>query len=79
MSGSNTVPNVDGRKIAEARKAKTPRMSQECVAKKLQLEGIDIDRGTVQRIEAGKRSVTRHELDTIAAILKVMPEELLSD
>ncbi|PWL49565.1 MAG: hypothetical protein DBY36_07620 [Clostridiales bacterium] len=54
-------------------------MSQDSVAKKLQLEGVDVDKGAVQRIEAGKRSLTRQELNALAAILQVEPEALLAE
>lgn len=79
MSRNNIVPNVSGKKIATLRKAVEPRMSQDTLSKKLQLEGIDVDKSTVQRIEAGKRAVTRQELNTIAMILKTAPEALLDD
>ena len=76
---NNTVPNADRRKIAEIRKAKTPRRSQERVAKRLRLEGAAVDKGAVQRIEAGKRSLTRQELNALAAVLQVVPEALLAE
>lgn len=77
MQRPNAVYRVDGRKTAEIRKAKTPRLTQDNVATKLQLQGIDLDKGTVQRIEAGKRLLTRQELTALAEILKVEPEDLL--
>ncbi len=76
MSRNNIVPNVNGEKIATLRKAVEPRMSQDALAKKLQLEGIDVDKGTIQRIEAGKRAVSKEELNVIARILKTTPEAL---
>ncbi len=79
MLRNNIVPNADGRKIAEIRKAKVPRMSQDSVAKRLQLEGVDVDKGAVQRIEAGKRSLMRQELNALAAVLRVDPEALLAE
>ena len=75
MAGNNIVPNVSGRKIAALRKSMEPRMSQDTLAKKLQREGIDVDKGTVQRIEAGKRAVKSR----IALILKTSPESLRDD
>ena len=79
MAGNNIVPNVSGRKIAALRKSMEPRMSQDTLAKKLQREGIDVDKGTVQRIEAGKRAVKSRELYAIALILKTSPESLRDD
>ena len=37
------------------------------------------DKGTVQRIEAGKRSVSREEINAIAKVLKTTPEAFSTD
>lgn len=79
MSRNNIIPNVSGEKIAALRKAVEPRMSQDALAKRMQLEGVDVDKGTVQRIEAGKRSVSREEINAIAKILKTTPEAFSTD
>jgi transcriptional regulator with XRE-family HTH domain len=70
--------NLSGKNIAKIRKAISPRLSQRALADKLQLEGIDVDKNAIQRIECGKRFVTDIELVSIAKVLKVSVLELLS-
>ena len=43
----------------------------------LQLEGLDLDKNAVQRIESGKRFVTDIELKVLAMVLGVSYQELL--
>ena len=52
-------------------------MSQRELAQKLQLEGIDLDKNAIQRIESGKRFVTDLELKAFAKILGITADELL--
>lgn len=70
--------NLCGQKIAQLRKELTPKVSQRALADKLQLEGLDLDKNAIQRIECGKRFVTDIELKAIAAVLKVSADELIS-
>ena len=49
------------------------------LADMLQIEGLDIDKNAVQRIENGQRFVTDIELKIIARVLQVKYEELLDD
>lgn len=70
--------NLCGQKIAQLRKGLTPKVSQRALADKLQLEGLDLDKNAIQRIECGKRFVTDIELKAIAAVLKVSADELIS-
>lgn len=72
LSGDN---NICGRRIAELRKAAGK--SQRELADALQLDGLDIDKNAVQRMEAGKRFVTDIELVHLARVLRVSVEELL--
>ena len=60
------------------RKAKQPKMSQRMLADLLHIEGLDIDKNAVQRIEDGKRFVTDIELKVFSAVLKVDYEALLN-
>ena len=60
-------------------KQMVPKVSQCEFADRLQLEGLDIDKNAVQRIEAGKRFVTDIELKAIAKLLNTTADELLSD
>ena len=72
LSGDN---NICGHRIAELRKAAGK--SQRELADALQLDGLDIDKNAVQRMEAGKRFVTDIELVHLARVLRVSVEELL--
>ncbi|MBP5437034.1 MAG: helix-turn-helix transcriptional regulator [Treponema sp.] len=54
-----------------------PTLSQRALADKLQLNGIDVDKNAIQRIECGKRFVTDIELVVIARVLGVSVMELL--
>jgi transcriptional regulator with XRE-family HTH domain len=63
--------NVSGKRIKIARIMQTPEIKQAELAMAMQLEGIDINKNAISRIELGKRYVTDLELLTIAKILKV--------
>lgn len=56
-----------------------PKVSQRAFADKLQLEGLDLDKNAIQRIECGKRFVTDIELKAFAQILNTTTDELLDD
>ena len=72
----NGKNNLCGEKVYELRKA-VPKMSQRVLAEKLQIEGIDVDKNAIQRIECGKRFVTDIELVALAKIFIVSCDELL--
>ena len=57
---------------------KQMKISQRMLADLLQLDGLDIDKNAVQRIECGKRFVTDIELVHLAKVLKRSVSELLS-
>ena len=59
--------NLCGKIIAEKRL--NLKISQNQLAKLLQLEGLDVDKNAIQRIEAGKRFVTDIELVVLMKIL----------
>lgn len=69
--------NLSGENIARIRKAMKPVVSQRALADMLQLQGIDVDKNAIQRIECGKRFVTDIELVAIAEVLKVSVLDLL--
>ena len=71
--------NLCGRQVAERRKAMQPRVSQRALADRLQLEGIDVDKNAIQRIESGQRFVTDIELRALAKIFQVTADELLDE
>lgn len=54
-----------------------PAISQNKFAKLVQLEGLDVDKNAIQRIESGKRFVTDIELKVFAKILNSTTDELL--
>ena len=69
--------NICGRKVKKYREALPSAPSQRGLADLLQLEGLDIDKNAVQRIESGQRFVTDIELKALAQALGVTVEELL--
>ena len=74
--GSN---NISGRKIKEYRLKMEGNVSQNDFAAMLQVNGLDVDKNAIQRIECGKRFVTDIELKAIARVLNVTYEDLLED
>ena len=54
-------------------------ISQRELTDLLQLEGLDINKNAIQRIEAGKRFVTDIELLALSKVLKNPVEDLLED
>lgn len=64
--------------VARLRKALVPRTSQRALAARLQLQGLDVDKNAVQRIESGQRFVTDIELAALARALEVTPNDLLA-
>ena len=72
-NGSN---NLCGRNVARLRTVMG--ISQRQLADLLQLEGLEVDKNAIQRLEAGKRFVTDIELVQLARVLKVSLSELLN-
>ena len=68
--------NICGLQIARYRKELGK--SQRQLADALQLEGLDVDKNAVQRIEAGKRFVTDIELVYLCKVLHVSYNDLLN-
>jgi len=52
-------------------------MTQKKLAELLQLNGMDCDKNTVQRIECGKRFVTDIEIKIISKVLGVTYRDLI--
>ena len=75
-SGKN---NISGSNIARIRKEMNPKASQRLLADKMQLEGIELDKNAIQRIESGARFITDIELKTFAKVLDVSYDELLAE
>lgn len=73
----NGKNNICGENVYEFRKKMVPKISQRILAEKLQLEGIDVDKNAIQRIECGKRFVTDIEIIALAKIFGISADELL--
>ncbi|MBQ7655960.1 MAG: helix-turn-helix transcriptional regulator [Clostridia bacterium] len=71
--------NITGRAIARYRLQMPDNPSQNGLAALLQVNGLDLDKNAIQRIECGKRFVTDIELKTIAKVLQVSYSDLLDD
>lgn len=69
--------NICGTKVRQYRLAIKPKVSQNALAKQLQVQGLDLDKNAIQRIESGQRFVTDIELRTLAKVLNVSYEQLL--
>lgn len=69
--------NVCGKNVANLRKEL--KFSQRQIADLLQLNGLDVDKNAIQRIEAGKRFVTDIELIALSKIFNVTYDELLKN
>ena len=69
--------NLIGERLAVLRTGM--KLSQRAFADKLQIEGLEIDKNAIQRIECGKRFVTDIELVKICRALKTTPDSLLAD
>ncbi len=65
----NENVNIIGSQIKAAREKSG--MTQKQLSEKLELEAIYTCRGSISRIENGKRAVTDIEIDAISRILKV--------
>ena len=53
-------------------------LSSRALAERLQIEGLDLDKNAVQRIESGERFVTDIELKVLSRVLGVSADELLN-
>ncbi len=71
----NGKKNICGDRIHEARCRH--RLTQSDLAAQLQVNGINIERDSISRIEIGTRFVADYELREVSKILKVSVEWLL--
>lgn len=71
--------NICGKKISEYRLNLPEKTSQRKLADLLQIEGLDIDKNAIQRIESGQRFVTDIELKALVKVLGVTYEDLLGN
>ena len=71
--------NICGKRISKYRLNLPQKTSQRKLADLLQIEGLDIDKNAIQRIESGQRFVTDIELKALVKVLGVSYEDLLND
>lgn len=71
----NGTNNICGNKIKALRKEQN--LSQRALADALQLEGLDLTKNTIQKIENGERFVIDIELVIIAKHFNITVDELL--
>lgn len=73
INKNNEWRNVSGIKLRELRTA--AKMSQEDLAKKLQLDGIDLTLKEISKIETNKKLVQDFELFAFAKIFNLSADE----
>jgi hypothetical protein len=71
--------NIVGKRVAEARKSRSPRLTQDGLSGKLARVGIQLDRAAVAKIENGHRYVLDYELRAFAEVLGADVNWLLGD
>lgn len=71
--------NIVGKRVKEARRLKSPRVTQARLAAKLQFEDWKISREGIAKIEIGIRQVTDKEVVMLARALNVTPQWLLEE
>ena len=71
----NGSKNISGKRIREARR--NMKLSQEELAARLQVMGVNIERDSLSRIEIGTRFVADYEIKALSQILKVTVAFLL--
>lgn len=71
--------NICGKKIKELRLQLPEKTSQRKLADLLQMQGLDIDKNAIQRIESGQRFVTDIELKAISTVFNISCDELLQE
>ncbi len=74
LYGSKNVIHAQLRRYRELRK-----LTQDQVAAKLQVMGLNIDQQALSRIECNKRMVTDYELACLCQVLHVSEQDLLAD
>jgi transcriptional regulator with XRE-family HTH domain len=63
--------NIVGARIRMARRSANPEITQLDLAARLQVQGLQIDRVTISKIETGLRAVTDIEAKAFAQVLGV--------
>lgn len=71
--------NIVGKQVKKARCGCKPLVTQEDLSARLSVMGVDIDRSTISRIEAGQRQVSDYELLALSRALGVAVDWLLGN
>jgi transcriptional regulator with XRE-family HTH domain len=71
--------NIIGPRVRQARLTRSPKLTQEGLAAFLQLQGVDLDRSAITKIERQKRTVSDVELAALATVLGVSSSWLLGE
>ena len=71
----NGNKNICGERIKKARK--DLKLTQTELAARLQVEGVNIERDSISRIEIGTRFIADYELLALCKILKLSADHLL--
>ena len=74
LHGSKNVIHAQLRRYRELRK-----LTQDQVAAKLQVMGVNIDQQALSRIEHNQRMVTDYEFACLCQVLQVSERDLLAD
>ena len=63
------MKNLIGKRVKQARNSLNPRITQDQLAARLQLQGVSLERAAISKFEIGIRPVTDIELVAIAKAL----------
>ncbi len=77
MSTNHFSKNITGERLAKARAAHKPPLTQDALSGRLALVGVSLDRAAIAKIETDRRRVLDYELLGFAKILGVKADWLL--
>jgi HTH-type transcriptional regulator, cell division transcriptional repressor len=69
--------NIIGTRLKEARRLHSPPLTQDQLSGKLAMEGVQLDRVAIAKIETGTRCVFDYEIRGLSQALNVEPRWLL--
>ncbi len=79
MNGKRDQKNIIGRRVAQARQARKPPLTQDALSGRLARLGVNLDRAAIAKIENNHRHVLDYELKALARVLQVEVSWLLGD
>ena len=71
--------NIVAKRVAQARQARKPPLTQDALSGKLARIGIQLDRAAITKIENNHRRVLDYEVKALAAVLGVEASWLLGE